>query len=356
MSETALSPATPVLSFSPIESDRFGFRIFRGRASDLDTTAISQEVLDQSVDIAMIRVPSASQYRVAELMDTGLPVMVADTVVYYRADLMAGEPPSPRNKDISFVACRPEQAPDLAALARDAFQGYRNHYSSNPLLRSADIVDAFVDWATRFGSNEVPGQTVWLAVREGRPIGFGACAANGNTADGVLFGVAPAEQGHGVFGDLIRFCQRYFQEQGCCEMLYSTQTQNLAVQSVLVREGFRPHNSLATIHINSLLSRSVKERHTERFPQSALHNPHSAILELAARQYETGFPGPGTEFLSASCRAIGPVHAEREYEMVISFPCVDEEQLTCKSVVKVRDDRGALCLLAYHDLTCPSRA
>jgi len=358
-----------MLSYSEIESERFGFRIYRGQAAELDAAAISREIVEQEVDIAMIRMPSSRQYQVASLVDTGFPFIVADALACYRVDLTQHRPQSLRNRDLSVVPCQGEHLPTLKQLVREAFQGYRNHYSSNPLLRQADVLDAFPDWASRYVGSEAQGRTCWMATRGGPPVGFGACSSDRATAIGVLFGVAPSAQGQGIFSDLIRFCQQHFREQGCREMLYSTQIQNVTAQTALVREGFRLHGAHSTVHVNSLLSRSVVEPCSLDVSLSAGPSAGGAVPgdaggadpgfclafqsyvnRTVGRYYATGFPGADTVLLGGSCKYLKPVRPNRKYALTISFPFVDAEQGAYRSAVKVKDSVGSICLLAYHDL------
>ena len=377
MSESQGSPMT----YSQIESERFGYRIFRGKLEQLDHRAISKALLANDVDIAMLRIPSSRQSEIARLAQTGFPLIVADTLVYYRVDLAQLTPRPVHNQDLEFVLCRPEHAPELAVLVREIFQEYRNHYSSNPLLAPKDILDATVDWAVRHAAAESAGRTCWLVRRKGANIAFAACSFVPEFAEGVLYGVRQSASGGGVYGDLIHFTQQHFKQQDFPELRVSTQTQNLAVQTVWNREGFCLLNSYTTIHINSLLQRSVVPKRTIDVRVSAddiaacgrysgdmnpLHFDdafargvgfegriaHGLILSsLISKYYGTEYPGPGTIFTGYSYRFMKPVYPERHYQLTISFPHIDEARGVYRSLVKLTDESGAVCLLSYNDLS-----
>jgi len=211
-------------------------------------------------------------------------------------------------------------------------------------------------------------------------VAFATCSYDGVSSRGVLYGVHPSAAGRGVYGDLIRFTQRKSQERGCQELLVGTQTHNLAVQKVWQREGFSPSGSSFTVHINSLLDRSVVAKRemklcvtsgdiarcgeysgdTNRihfdddFAKSAgLEGriAHGLILSsIISKYYGTEFPGPGTLFLGHSTRYRKPVYPDREYRTVISFPWIDKQRGIYKSLVRIMDEADDTCVLSYNDL------
>ena len=66
--------------------------------------------------------------------------------------------------------------------------------------------------------------------------------------EGVLFGVAPAAQGRGIYRSFMVRGMEWCLAQGTSRMVVSTQITNIAVQKVWTRLGFEPHKSYLTFH------------------------------------------------------------------------------------------------------------
>ena len=66
--------------------------------------------------------------------------------------------------------------------------------------------------------------------------------------EGVLFGVARAFQGQGIYRGLIINGMRWCASRGVLKMTVSTQITNIAVQKVWARLGFEPLSSFYTFH------------------------------------------------------------------------------------------------------------
>ena len=366
------------LETSETESQRFDYRILRARAAGVDGKAIEAALFKHEPDILILRIPSESLWQVPRLDRTGFPYIVADTLLYYRVDLTRHEPRPLRNETLEFHECRSEDAPALGKLVREIFPGYTNHYFSNPYLDRGRLLDAFEDWAVRYIAGK--DRTAWLARLDGTPVAFATCSLRGSESEGVLYGVSPAVSGRGIYGDLIRFTQMHHKTHGAKQMTVSTQPQNYAVQTVWNREGFMLVKSVTTVHINSMLAKSVVEKRELDFRVSADEigacgrfsgdmNPlhfddtfaqgigfegriaHGLVGSSAiSKYYGTEFPGPGTLFLGSSCKFSKPVYPGRNYRLLFSFPYIDRGRGIYRALAKLTDDRGAACLLCYSDL------
>jgi len=380
MSDESAGRPVALTCYSEVESRRFGYRIHRATLADVDDKALLAELLRENVDIAMLRFPSAKQPDVARLSRTGMPYVVADTLVCYAVDLAGYEPRPLRNRDLEFVRCRPEHVEELGVLVDEVFEGYANHYCANPYLARRDIRAAFVDWARRYVAAEDEGRTCWLARRGGQAVAFATCSFNEPECEGVLYGVRASAAGGGIYGDLIRHTQRDFKSRGFTRMQVSTQTQNLAVQVVWNREGFRLSDSCVTVHVNSMLEHSAAGKHLQEIvispddiercgKYSGDMNPlhfddafargagfegriaHGLILgSTISRFYGTEFPGPGTVFVSYSYKFLRPVYPGKRYRLDFSFPMVDAARGFYKSLARLTDEAGRTCLLSYNDL------
>jgi hypothetical protein len=245
------------LNISERESARFGLRVFRATLQDLDPKTLQIEIIDAKADVVVIRIPAERQHELHKLGDTGFQYIVADTIVYYIADLRTHKTPLLRNTDLFFVRCTNDHASQLDRLVAAIFSGYRNHYSSNPLLQ-VGMLAGYQEWARTYASGNDSSKYVWLIERKGEPIAFVTCGTHGpDEAEMVLNGVLPSESGRGVYGDIIRHTQNVFRGMGYSTLKVSTQVQNYAVQKVWSREGFTMNKALLTVHVNSLLSASA---------------------------------------------------------------------------------------------------
>ena len=91
------------VNFSALESKRFGYRIYRGFINSFDADSILPFLIAEEVDIAILRIPSIQLGACSSLNESGIPYLVADTLVYYECDLANYQPKELRNKDLEFI-------------------------------------------------------------------------------------------------------------------------------------------------------------------------------------------------------------------------------------------------------------
>jgi GNAT superfamily N-acetyltransferase len=245
------------LNYSKLDSDRFNLRIFR---SILDSAApvimehIVDEMVQEAADITILRIPS-QQINCAHLIQTmRLPLIHADSLVYYTMELRTANP-APLRNPLTFTRATAAELPLLSALVLEIFTAYTSHYSASPDLDPALTLRGYQEWATHH-IRDTADKITWIAWRDETAVGFASCSfdESGEVAEGVLYGVHPEHSGGGVYGDLIRHTQAYFKANNFKTMKVSTQVNNLAVQKVWTREGFYIGQALDTFHINTLIS------------------------------------------------------------------------------------------------------
>ena len=241
------------LNYAPIESRRFGLRVYRRVLYDINPEEILSTILKQNIDVAIIRIPAERQDSLSCLQEIGIPYLIADMLVYYYVDLKTHKPRELRNKDLEFIEFYPEHFEILDKLISEIFSGYKNHYTSNPFL-SVDLIEVYKEWARSYVTNEARGKCGWLVKRGDRFIGFATCASEGKESEIVLNGVIPSAAGMGVYGDLIKYLQQFFKDNGYSVMKVSTQVHNYAPQKVWSREGLVMKQAFVTVHINSLMN------------------------------------------------------------------------------------------------------
>ncbi len=364
---------------SEVESRRFGLRVYRGSFTELPGKQLLPHFVAERIDVAILRLPADRADQLARIDQAGLPYAAADTLVYYAIDLTRHEIPPPRNPELTFVPCTAAHHPVLDRLVAEIFATYRNHYSANPLL-ARDLLPGYQEWTRAYAGDEGTGRRAWLVERGGEPIGFATCSFAGAECEGVLYGVRPSAAGGGVYGDIIRFTQRFFKQAGFTQMKVSTQVHNAAVQKVWAREGFHLERALLTVHVNSLLAHTARpplelplcvtsEMLTRFGETSGDLNPmhfddayaqrfgmrrriaHGLVANAAiSRAYGMEYPGPGTLFADYRYKFLRPLYLERDYRVILTFPVADEQRGVFLSVARVVDPEGDLCLLGYNQL------
>lgn len=234
-----------VLQPSPLDSARFGRRIYRATLPSIDAPALADELRRQRVDTLILRVPAASVGGVAALQDAGLRPIVADTHVEYDVSLDAAVIAP------SSVALHEVDASDsdrLRSVARAVFEGYSSHYNANPRLSAAAVADGYADWAAR--CSHAPQTPTWFVKSRGEIVGFSCCRIDGDQARGVLNGILPAARGAGHYRAMLHAMLERFRAAGLRRFVIATQVHNLAVQRVWAEAGLRLKHAENTIHVN----------------------------------------------------------------------------------------------------------
>lgn len=370
--------SSALVNFSEVESRRFDLDVYRGMIVEGEERRLVDEILNVRADLVVLRTP-CEQAVLGRLERYGLPLKVCDTLVYYEVSLANFTPAPLRNSDLEFVQYAPAADAEMDALVAEIFSGYRNHYSANPLL-AKDLVPGYQEWTRGFARGRAEEKIAWIVRRGGEPIAFATCSREGLEAEGVLYGVRSAHSGGGVYGDLIRFTQGHFKDQGCTSMKVSTQVYNFGVQKVWVREGFFMTSAYYTLHLTTMMGRGLQDvlecpavftaEQVEAFGAlSGDCNPlhfsdaaardrgfegrmaHGALLNATiSRIFGVERPGPGTLFAGFAYRFLTPLYVGREYQLRVGFfPCEEKSKFR-RALATARDSTGALCAFGYNDL------
>ncbi len=364
-----------ILQFAPIESSRFNLRAYRGMLENVDPEQLLSDILEKEIDLLILRIPAKNQYKLAALNELGIPFIMADTLVYYQADMQTIKPKSLRNKNLQFIQFTSEQFDIVDQMVEVIFADYNNNYSANPVLE-ADLVEIYKEWARSYATDHSKGKVSWLAGHENIYFGFITCLMENGGLEIVLNGVMPYKAGQGVYGDMIRFVQTYCIEKRINNITISTQVNNYAVQKVWAREGFHIKQAFLTIHMNSLMQKShiAKKEFdfhisTEEFLQfstgmtysncekkSALDTGGSMDAFLLkklvlAKYYREIIPVKKAAVQKISIRHIKQLQAEKRYRIVISYPYMNSSGGRYMSLLKLFDESGTVYLFAYFDFT-----
>lgn len=366
--------------FSITESKRFEKRIFRGLINYIDENIILFKILAENIDILILRIPSEKIDQISKLEKIKIPYIVADTLVYYYLDLINYTPNNLKNKDLIFIKCKPENQNTLNHLVECIFANYQNHYTSNPYLNSKSILEGYKEWASNYIDSINNGKICFLVKNKGDFIGFATCSYSDQTkeGEGVLYGVKRSVSGKGIYGDIIRYTQRYFKAIGCKTMKVSTQIQNFAVQKVWTREGFVLKKAFNTIHINSLLNCSVIPKkefqikilkedilsfrkisetlnldNNEELADSKEFNKHiilRLLLSSIVNKYiNSKFKDKKLKLIGYQYKLLEPIELSKNYIVSISFPFFDEVEGIYKSFIKIVNENKKIILYSYYD-------
>lgn len=247
-----------MLEKSIVESNRFGFNVFRCVVDDLDLEKLNKEILEKNADLVILRIPFSKRNQIQTDKNSLFPHIIADSLVYYESDLTNHKQKSLRNTELDFVIFDSSSYQLMDELVEKIFSGYQNHYHQNPYINSDYFMVGYKEWAKNFAKGLKKENNAWLIKSHGQFIGFWTFTENKDNDSGevVLGGIIPEASCRGIYRDLICSSQNYFQSMGISKLKVSTQIENHAVQKVWMREGFLMNQVLATVHINSFLKHS----------------------------------------------------------------------------------------------------
>lgn len=245
-----------MITYSQIESNRFGINVFRSKTNELNIEKLEQELNDNNVDLLILRIPTTTKQQHHKLLNLKYKVLHADSLVYYKHKLikdsnMVLENNKPFN-GLIFKPINNENAVVLNKIIPIIFNNYQNHYYSNPYLDRKKINEGYIEWAKSYIDNSVD-KIGWLVFDSisGEICAFATCSheQENQLCEGILYGVMPNFSGKGTYSSLIKFTKEYFAQLGYSDMIVSTQLQNYAVQKVWHRENFVLFNSWETYHL-----------------------------------------------------------------------------------------------------------
>jgi GNAT superfamily N-acetyltransferase len=245
-----------MISESSGEGRRFGLKAGRVEVEHIDPAALQQAVLAGGWDWIVLRLPCGQERSIEALRLLGLEPQQTDTLMTWSLDLADCRLSMPNG--LTIEPARADDAEAIAALVRQVFRRYPNHYTANPLLDPALALDGYVEWA--LSHIEHPQRLCWV-VRADDGIAALSCSQQGadGIATGVLHGVHPAHAGRGLYRGLIEASLVHFRDAGCRRFRISTQAGNLTVQNLWARLGLRIEHSRSTVHLMPLLARTLAQ-------------------------------------------------------------------------------------------------
>ncbi len=236
---------------SPYDTARFGIRTARVvvRDGERDVTGAATEIASHlsrlDPEVAIVRWPAPMVGLGQALAANGWRVHPADTLLYWSTPVREG---LARAGELTSVADEPGLAIKLPGLVRDVFANYPNHYLASSQFKARDVLDGYVEWATR-AAEESPA-LCFLLVSGGDVVSF---AATRLLMDGSLevelAGTVAHQRNSGHYRALMYGLLGEAAAVGAPHLLISTQAGNTAVQSAWASQGLRPLSAFTTVHL-----------------------------------------------------------------------------------------------------------
>ncbi len=251
------------LEFSPSESDRFGVSIARFNvgtrwSSDFSTAEelfghIRAALSEAEEQVVIVRYPSELVRLASEAIPASRSVIPAGTLMYWNMDVRSyshdGLPAGYSTRRITTNDLSETDVEKLVAAITDSFDGYTNHYSSNPLLARELVTAGYREWAE--SSMRSSSGSAYTLENGGSVVGI-ATIKEFDAIPGVseveLAGMIAEEQGKGLYKHLLGAVVVGARANDREQVVISTQSHNIKVQRAWARAGFRPTMSLETSH------------------------------------------------------------------------------------------------------------
>lgn len=246
----------PLLRPATLDSARFGIRVERGTcAGDITPENVLADVKRSPADLIILRTDSGRTDIATALQQQGEFVIHADTLVYHGMLLHPGAGQAAANVRRATDADREA----IAHIAAASFDGYRSHYSANPLLPQHKVHAGYIEWAqSRLG--DADSSATWVVCDGDAVAGFATCDQQGDTVDIVLNAVHPAFERRGHYGTLLGHIIRHASGQSFRRLIISTQVWNYGVQRQWAKAGLRLYAALDTYHLDRRLALPDRSR------------------------------------------------------------------------------------------------
>jgi GNAT superfamily N-acetyltransferase len=237
-----------VTRLSELDTARFGVRVAKSSpASEEEWRAALDFCREHAVELLIARIDARHMALAQRMEQDG--AFLADVLVGYRASPVAAPEASDKGIRSGIRSGERSDAEAVKALARRCFQSYVDHYHADPRLPREACDEVYADWAHSACIDRKVADEVLVAEEGGRLVGFSALRLVGpDSADGMLFGVAPEARGRGVFTALLAAFLRWAAARKARSATYSTQLQNPATHKALARFGFVLESSHLTFH------------------------------------------------------------------------------------------------------------
>lgn len=234
---------------APLETNRFGFQVGRlhlGRVCEVEPEQVATLVGGSGLDVVVLRYPAAAVTWFSRLRPDGYVAIHADTLVYYRQPLV---PPPPPLEGYTMRLATGADLETIASLVTDMFDGYGNHYLSNPLFRRELALAGYVEWAEHYVRSGSDRAGVILEhTTDGSIVGL-VTVETGPPGEIALAGLTSPHRGKGRYPGLLQAAGLHLAAAGCTEMYISTQIHNVRAIRGWSSNGFSFESAFQTVHL-----------------------------------------------------------------------------------------------------------
>lgn len=242
-------------SFSEPESRRFSRNIGRlvvgydARPGVELERRLRDAVAEADDDILVVRYPTEHGRLGAAIAESGRKIYPADVLMYWEVDAAKlAEMPSDVAEGLTVAPAEDDDdsREALWAVIADSFQGYSNHYASNPELDQELALAGYIEWAR--GALDRGPQNVILLRHRGAPVGASTLTQSDDYVEMELAGLVSNAQGQGWYHVLLAGVGQETERRGLSRVIISTQASNIRVQRAWVRAGWKPYAAVTTVH------------------------------------------------------------------------------------------------------------
>jgi GNAT superfamily N-acetyltransferase len=156
---------------------------------------------------------------------------IARRYVISELDVAAVREPEPPRFELTTLAARPDLAPALFEIARES-------YPDQP-GRSEQRMDSFDEWRS-WGLDPHPPETYFIAVEDGRVIGYGFLSLEEGTWWHGFAAVARAARGRGVASSIKRAQIRWAKANGVTALRTANEERLVGMLAMNERLGYQP--------------------------------------------------------------------------------------------------------------------
>lgn len=240
--------------YSKLDSDRFGIKV--GKISDdffSDKEFIEgiNYFIEHSYDLIIGRMTLKNVELINQLEKCGFTFKDVQQTYYY--DLKDFDVSKLPKKDESYTI-REFKISDtnrLVELARMCFDNY-GHYFENNKLKHDDCLDVYGDWAYNSCINKDVADKIFVAEKDNEVAGYLSFKIKNDKdkiyAVGGMGAVDPKHRGKGVFQDIAVAALQWGSENNFNWEEHNVLINNGAVNRTFTRIGFKPSNTVMTLH------------------------------------------------------------------------------------------------------------
>jgi hypothetical protein len=226
----------------------FGFPVARTFVeSEDDIAAAEQFCREQDVPLLVARCLPGNSPLVHSLTRRGHLLMATQSRYACRLAVAVRKQPDDRYPIRTATAADRDALRDLT---REAFAGYPSHYHADPRLDRNRCDEVYVHWVLESLGAQRPGESLFVAERDGQLTGFGLFRLHETGCEALLAGARPGSETTRafVYRAILREGERRALAGGAIRAFTNVNIDHYAVHHTLIRESWSPVGAIHTFH------------------------------------------------------------------------------------------------------------